>query len=50
MPIPTPREGEDRTQFLTRCMDDPIARVEFQDVEQRLAVCMTQWDRRNDDN
>ena len=49
MPIPTPRQGENRTEFLTRCIYDPIARTEFQDIEQRLAVCITQWDRRDED-
>jgi len=49
MPIPTPREGEERSDFLNRCMADPIARSEFTDAVQRMAVCITQWDRRDED-
>lgn len=48
MPIPTPREGEERGEFLTRCMDDPVARTEFPEAEQRLAVCITQWENRDE--
>ena len=48
MPIPTPRPGESRSEFLTRCMDDPVARSEFEEPEQRLAVCITQWEDRDD--
>jgi len=44
MPLPTPREGERRGNFLSRCMHDHVASTEFADVEQRLAVCITQWD------
>jgi hypothetical protein len=44
MPIPTPRQDEERSEFLTRCMDDTVVQTEFPEIEQRLAVCITQWD------
>lgn len=44
MPLPTPREGEERSEFLNRCMTDPVARAEFPDAVQRIAVCASQYD------
>lgn len=46
MPLPEPRENEERADFMTRCMIDPVARAEFPDAVQRIAVCASKWDER----
>ena len=44
MPLPVPKEGETREQFLEYCPFDPEIRAEFQDFDQRLAVCNNLYD------
>jgi len=39
MPLPKPKAGETLEQFLEHCPFDPEIRAEFQDFDQRLAVC-----------
>ena len=46
MPLPKPREGEDKDKFINRCMVDKSMLSEFPDEKQRYAVCLTQWDER----
>lgn len=43
MPLPTPHEGEDQDEFLSRCMGHPTMVDDFPDQEQRSAVCFRQW-------
>jgi HK97 family phage prohead protease len=43
MPIPTP-DGEDHDEFINRCMSDETMIEEYEDDDQRLAICETQWD------
>lgn len=43
MPLPTPREGEEHDDFMSRCMADDTATADFPDQEQRAAVCFRQW-------
>lgn len=45
MPLPTPNEGESRSEFMSRCMD--AAGEEFPDPEQCAAVCSSQWEEKN---
>jgi hypothetical protein len=40
--LPTPSSEETHSDFMTRCMADPVATSEFPDAEQRTAVCMRQ--------
>lgn len=47
VPLPTPKQGESRDEFLQRCMADATMVSEFPDESQRYAVCMAQWDRRD---
>lgn len=47
MPIPKPKLGESRQQFLDRCMGDDTMTTEY-DSEQRLAVCTTQYNSKED--
>lgn len=42
MPIPGPQESKD--QFIDRCMGDEVMTIDFEDGDQRFAVCNTQWD------
>jgi len=39
MPIPKKRDGEEESDFMSRCMSDSKMREEY-DYKQRLAVCM----------
>ena len=40
MPIPSRKDGEDRKQFMSRCMSDTDVRKEYKD-DQRVAVCLS---------
>lgn len=48
MPIPTPGQDETKDEFIERCMSDETMKEEYPDGDQRLAVCMTQWDERQE--
>jgi len=39
MPLPKPQMGEDRNKFVSRCMADSNARMEFPEQKQRLGYC-----------
>ena len=43
MPLPSPRDGEKKSKFMSRCMADLTANDEFKDVKQRAAVCGSQF-------
>lgn len=43
MPLPKPKAGESRKDFMQRCMSDSTATSEFPNTDQRLAVCSTQY-------
>jgi len=45
MPLPSPRDGERKSKFMSRCMVDLTAKDEFKDVKQRAAVCASQFDK-----
>lgn len=42
MPLPKPRKGEKRPDFISRFMQSPAAK-EFKSREQALAVAYSQW-------
>lgn len=44
MPLPTPNTDEAEEDFISRCMSDEQAVEDFEDEDQRLAVCQRQWD------
>lgn len=44
MPLPRPRKGEKKDDFIHRCMGDGEANKTFPDQKQRNAVCFSQWD------
>lgn len=41
MPLPSKKDGEDRQQFVSRCMSDPKMKEEYPKNGQRVAVCLT---------
>jgi len=44
MPLPKPSLGEDRDDFIGRCMSDDKVVQEFPDSDQRVAVCNSQFE------
>lgn len=44
MPLPTPKNGEKRSKFISRCMVDLTAKDEFKDINRRVAVCSSQFE------
>lgn len=48
MPTP-PRKGENRSDFINRCMGDESMKNEFPDQKQRVAVCMSKWSKANEE-
>lgn len=46
MPLPKPKEDEDRDEFFDRCMGDENAVDEFPDEEIRGGYCATAWEDR----
>ena len=44
MPLPKPSLGEDRDEFISRCMGDDKVIQEFPDSDQRVAVCNSQFE------
>lgn len=49
MPLPKPKEDENRNDFLYRCMNDDKMEEEFPDTDQRYAICLTEWNERDKD-
>lgn len=47
MPLPKPKAGEKKDDFMGRCMANPTAMADFPKQDQRLAVCFSQWEDRN---
>ena len=41
MPLPSKKDGEDRNNFMSRCMSDPKMSKEYPDNKQRVAVCIS---------
>ena len=44
MPIPTPNSGEEKKDFIQRCMSDDKMVSEYKNTDQRLAVCSTTYE------
>lgn len=45
--MPRPETGENKQDFISRCMGDAEAVSDFPDDKQRFAVCQSFWDRRD---
>lgn len=42
MPIPTPTPQESNNEFIQRCMIDDVMVKEYEDKDQRYAICREQ--------
>lgn len=47
MPLPKPNKGESQSDFVSRCMGDEMMKSDYGDQKQRLAVCYTQFERKD---
>ncbi len=47
MPLPKPRDGESKDDFISRCMADNEIRKDFEDNSQRAAVCNSLWEQKD---
>lgn len=47
MPLPTKKDGESKNDFMDRCVSSDIMKNEFSDIKQRIAVCMTQYKKKD---
>ena len=43
MPLPSPRKKEKQTDFVSRCVSFLSDKKEGQDINQRVAICNSQW-------
>lgn len=48
MPLISPRDDENQTDFIERCMSDDEMESEFPDQDQRLAICHNLYENRDD--
>jgi hypothetical protein len=46
MPLPTPNSDESVSAFIARCMSDAKTQEEFPDAQQRIAVCIVQYEQK----
>jgi hypothetical protein len=44
MPIPKPNSNEEKKDFIQRCMENQTMVNEYQNKDQRLAVCSTSYE------
>lgn len=44
MAIPKPRKDESKKDFIQRCMIDDVMTVEYEDIDQRLAICSNNYE------
>ena len=38
---------ESKEQFMDRCLSDEVSKKESTDIKQRIAVCLSQWKRKD---
>ena len=43
MPIPRPNKDEEQDAFMSRCMGDETMNEEYEDADQRAAICHSAW-------
>lgn len=48
MPLPKPQSGEDKEEFISRCMADEESNKEFPDDTQRAGYCFGAWEEREE--
>jgi hypothetical protein len=47
MPLPKPRQGENRSEFISRCMSNDNVQNESANNDQALAICSSLWEDRS---
>ena len=47
MPVPEPKKGESKDDFIDRCMGDDKMVDEY-DNDQRYAICINKWEEKNE--
>ena len=47
MPLPEPRDGEERDAFISRCAGSEVMNREYPENAHRLGVCFSQWRRKH---
>ena len=50
MPIPKPKTGESRQDYMSRCMGDSTMRGEYSDSNQRFAVCTNEYSKKSSED
>lgn len=46
--MPSPHKNEKKDDYIARCMSDPEMKSKFDDNKQRVAVCFSYWDKKNE--
>jgi hypothetical protein len=47
MPLPKPKPTESQSEFVARCVSDPVMEREFPNMDQRLVICYVQFKTKN---
>ena len=48
MPLPTPNAGEEKKDFIARCVTDSNIQAEGKTIEQRIAICHSIYEKSQD--
>lgn len=43
MPLPKKQGKENKSKFMSRCLEDSVMRKEYGDIKQRIAVCLSRY-------
>jgi len=46
MPLPKPNKEENKKEFIDRCMENKIMEDEYPKINQRYAICLSQYERK----
>jgi hypothetical protein len=46
MPLPVPTSEESKNDFVARCMSDAKMQSEYPDTQQRIGVCIFQYEQK----
>ena len=46
MPLPVPTSEESKNDFVARCMSDAKMQSEYPDAQQRITVCIVQYEQK----
>lgn len=45
MPLPSPKDNEEKNEFISRCMSDEGMNKEFKNGKQKIAVCFSLYEK-----